>query len=144
MHDKECAFCRIAEGGDPTVEILCEGPAWVAFFPRDPATPGHTLIVPRQHVPDVWALDPSLGADLMDAVIKVGRAIQDAVTPAGLNLISSAGEVAEQSVFHLHLHIVPRYPGDDLHPIWPPKGEIEERDLSAMAGQIRRACARPH
>jgi hypothetical protein len=65
--------------------LVCQDVRWVAFFPPQPATPGHTLVIPREHVPDVWSLDQSLGADLMSAVVRVGRAIRLAVTPAGMN-----------------------------------------------------------
>jgi len=136
----DCAFCRIARGEDPTTEIICQGPNWVAFFPSEPATPGHTLVIPREHVPDLWSLDTALGADLMSAVVRVGRAIRTAVTPAGMNLISSSGEVAEQTVFHLHLHVVPRYEGDDIYPIWPPKKHLDEDLKEGIAERIRKAC----
>ena len=139
--DDDCAFCRIARGEDPSTEIICEGPSWVAFFPPEPATPGHTLVIPREHVPDLWSLDPALGADLMSAVVRVGRAIRTAVTPAGMNLISSSGEVAEQTVFHLHLHVVPRYEGDDIGRIWPPKKHLDEGLKEGIAERIRKACA---
>src|SRR4051812_20757597 len=109
LHDvtQDCPFCAIARGEDGSVEIVCERSQWVAFFPPEPATPGHTLIIPRAHVRDLWHADPELGAVLMEAVIHVGNAVQTAVSPDGMNLISSAGEAAEQTVFHLHLHIVP-------------------------------------
>lgn len=139
--DDNCAFCRIAHGEDPSIEIICEGATWVAFFPPDPATPGHTLVIPREHVADIWSLDHALGADLMDAVVRVGRAIHTAVTPAGMNLISSSGAVAEQTVFHAHLHVVPRYKGDDIDPIWPPRKPLDEKFKEGIADKIRQACA---
>ncbi len=142
MREGDCPFCRIAEGRDPDVEIVCAAPSWVAFFPKNPATPGHTLVIPRDHVPDVWALEAKLAGELMNAVVQVGRAIRSAVTPAGLNLISSAGDVAEQTVYHLHLHVVPRYPGDDLHPIWPAKTDTPLREKEELARRIREECAR--
>lgn len=141
MQDANCDFCRIASGNDPHAEIVCEGNSWVAFFPSNPATPGHTMVIPRTHVDDVWSLDPALGAELMSAVIRVGRAIRSAVTPAGMNLISSSGEVAEQTVFHVHLHVIPRYEGDDIDPIWPPKTTLAPDVEIAVAERIREACA---
>lgn len=142
MREPDCAFCKIATGGDGDVEILCAGATWVAFFPRNPATPGHTLVIPREHVTDLWALKEGLGGELINAVVRVGHAIQAAATPAGLNLISSAGEVAEQTVFHLHLHVVPRYAGDGLDPIWPAKRETPPRETEELARRIRQECAR--
>jgi len=126
---------------DPSTQIICEGASWVAFFPSEPATPGHTLVIPREHIPDIWSLDFALGADLMNAVVRVGRSIREAVTPAGMNLISSSGAVAEQTVFHLHLRIVPRYEGDDIEPIWPPKKHPDEELMDGIAERIRKSCA---
>lgn len=140
MQEKDCPFCRIAHGVDPSAEIVCEGESWLAFFPSNPATPGHTMVIPREHVADVWSLDEVLGAELMSAVVRVGRAIRAAVTPAGMNLISSSGEVAEQTVFHLHLHIVPRYEGDAVDAIWPRKAPMDEAMKRDVAQRIRNAC----
>jgi histidine triad (HIT) family protein len=135
-----CDFCAIARGDDASAEIVCESEEWVAFFPLTPATPGHTLVIPRSHIPDLWSADTSLARDLMSAVIRVGRAIDKALTPAGMNLISSSGEVAEQTVYHLHLHVVPRYCDDAIGEIWPPKRELPGIDLEGVADRVREAC----
>jgi histidine triad (HIT) family protein len=135
-----CDFCAIARGDDRSVEIVCEGEAWLAFFPLDPVTPGHTLVVPRRHVSNVWEADPALGAELMAAVIRVGRAIRAALTPAGMNLISSAGQAAEQTVYHLHLHVLPRWPADGMDQIWLRKDHLQDTDLHALADRIRKVC----
>ncbi len=99
---KSCDFCAIARGEDRSVEVVCEEESWIAFFPLDPATPGHTLVIPRKHVVDLWEAEPPLGAELMAAVIRVGRAIDVSLKLEGMNLITSAGKVAEQTVLHLH------------------------------------------
>lgn len=137
---EDCEFCAIARGEDASAEIVCEGDTWIAFFPLSPATPGHTLVIPRRHVPDLWSVDPELGADLMAAVVHVGRAIQHALTPEGMNLITSSGVAAEQSVYHLHLHVVPRWKEDRIDEIWPPKGELDGIDLEGVADRVREAC----
>jgi len=137
---EDCEFCAIARGEDRSVEIVCEGKTWLAFFPLNPATPGHTLVIPRVHVRDLWQAKPPLDAELMTAVIRVGQAIEAALTPEGMNLITSAGETAEQTVFHLHLHIVPRWKRDGFGRIWPVDGKFEDTDLKDVAGRIRAAC----
>jgi histidine triad (HIT) family protein len=140
--DREtCDFCKIARGEDRAVEIVCEGDTWIAFFPLDPATPGHTLVIPRKHVADLWKAEPSLAADLMTAVIRVGHAIKVALKPDGMNLITSAGGVAEQSVFHLHLHVVPRWQRDGFGAIWPPPQKYTDSQLENVADRIRAACS---
>lgn len=142
--DPNCEFCAIARGQDQQAEIVCEGDSWVAFFPLNPATPGHTLVIPRAHVADLWQVDPSLGAELMAAVVKVGRAIEVALQPEGMNLITSAGETAEQTVFHLHLHLVPRWRRDGFGRIWPVEGKHEDVDLADAASRIREVCPAAH
>ena len=136
-----CDFCAIARGRNRSAEIVCEGDDWVAFFPLSPATPGHTLVIPRAHVADLWHVGSPLDATLMAAVIRVGRAISAALSPEGMNLISSAGKTAEQTVFHLHLHIVPRWQRDGFGRIWPTEGRFEDADLENVADRIRAACS---
>lgn len=134
-----CPFCAISEGRDSSAEVVCEGETWVAFFPLDPATPGHTLVIPRRHVSDLWKLQPELADDLMRAVLRLGKAIERALSPHGLNLITSAGEAASQSVFHVHLHVVPRWNHDGFGSIWPPAGRYEDIALEPVADRIRAA-----
>jgi histidine triad (HIT) family protein len=141
LTDANCEFCAIAQGKDRSAEVVCEGADWIAFFPLNPATPGHTLVIPRRHVADLWRVDPALGAQLMAAVIRVGQAIDKALKPEGMNLISSAGATAEQTVFHLHLHVVPRWRRDGFGPIWPPtEGKFDDPSLERVADRIRGAC----
>jgi len=130
----------IARGQDAAAEILCESDDWVAFFPLRPATPGHTLVIPRVHVADLWDAPPALASELMTGVVRLGRAIQSALAPEGMNLISSSGAIAEQTVYHLHLHVVPRWRNDGFGHIWPPKHESPATDLREIAQRIRAAC----
>src|SRR4051794_12854404 len=122
LDSERCAFCAIARDEDQSVEVVCEGETWIAFFPLDPATPGHTLVIPRIHVPDLWAAPPDLVQELMHGVLRVGAAINSAMKPEGMNLITSAGKAAEQTVFHFHLHVVPRWRQDGFGRIWPIEG----------------------
>jgi histidine triad (HIT) family protein len=136
-----CDFCSIARGEDDSIDVVCAGASWIAFFPLNPATPGHTLVIPRAHVTDLWQVEPTLGDELMAAVIKVGRAIKSALKPEGMNLITSAGEAAEQTVFHLHMHVVPRWRQDGFGRIWPKEERYENSELGDAANRIRQACA---
>jgi histidine triad (HIT) family protein len=78
----------------------------------------------------------------MKAVIHVGRAIDEALDPEGMNLITSAGKTAEQTVFHLHLHLVPRWQQDGFGRIWPLQDKYEDAGLGDVAARIRSACRR--
>lgn len=119
--------------------MIQEEATWVAFFPLTPATAGHTLVIPRLHVTNLWDAPHEVAADLMDAVVRVGRAIRNALSPAGMNLITSSGAEAEQTVYHVHLHVVPRYPNDGFGEIWPPKQELPGVDLEGVADRVRQA-----
>ena len=138
---EDCDFCAIVRSEEPRAEIVCVE-SWIAFFPLQPATPGHTMVVPRRHAPDLWSVDPDLGAELMAAVIRVGRAIREAMLPEGLNLITSAGKVAEQSIYHVRLHVVPRWQHDNFGEIWLPKRDLPGVDRAEVANRIRDACRR--
>jgi histidine triad (HIT) family protein len=93
--------------------------AVVAFFPMEPATLGHTLLVPTTHIPDVWSLDYETAAVLAQAAVDVAHALRKALQPEGLNIIQSNGLAATQTVGHLHLHLLPRWTDDAVGDIWP-------------------------
>jgi histidine triad (HIT) family protein len=135
-YEAGCDFCAIAKSDDSDAEIVWEAETWVAFFPLSPATPGHTLIIPRTHVTDLWQVEQPLDAQLIHACVQMGRAIQRAIEPDGMNLITSAGKTAEQTVFHLHLHVVPRWHNDGFGQIWPSERRYANAALEASAEKI--------
>ena len=131
-----CPFCDIIAGRSPA-RIVAEWPTALAFFPLRPATVGHTLVVPRRHVPDIWAADRRLGAQLLVYVLEMSHALRRAVRPGGLNVINSSGEAATQTVRHLHVHVVPRYANDAIGPIWPKGDVVDEASIEAAAAAVR-------
>ncbi|TDW70591.1 HIT family protein [Kribbella pratensis] len=135
----DCSFCRIAHGDEHPAQVVAEGEDWIAFFPLHPATIGHTLVIPRVHVSDLWQASPELAGSLTGQCVRVGRAIELALSPDGMNLITSKGAAAEQSIFHLHLHLVPRWSGDGFGTIWPDSSADDGVDLSKVAASIRDA-----
>jgi histidine triad (HIT) family protein len=139
-YDRDCPFCAIARGEDRPAHVICEDDGWIAFFPLKPAAAGHTLVIPRTHVADFWSSDSPTASDLVLAAKRVGAAINDALSPDGFNLITSAGSAAEQTVFHLHLHVVPRWDGDSFGPIWAGSEVSDDVDLDDVAERIRRSC----
>ncbi len=141
LSDDTCPFCAIVAGDDPDADIACEDRDWLALFPLRPATPGHTMVVPREHVRNLWQLDAALANSLMAGVLRVGRAIDAALEPEGLNLITSAGEAAEQTVFHLHIHLVPRWRDDGFGRIWPPEHAADAQITDEVAQAIRAKCS---
>ncbi|WP_030642813.1 MULTISPECIES: HIT family protein [Streptomyces] len=135
--DGNCAFCGIV--ADPSrARVVYEDDHTVAFFPLAPATRGHTLVVPRTHAADLWEMADAEVQHLMRTVLAVGRALRVVLEPAGMNVIHSAGQVASQTVFHAHVHLVPRLPGDAMGEIWPPREPPRnETDLDELAQRIR-------
>lgn len=103
----DCLFCRIVAGEIPARRIYADEHA-LAFLDIAPWHRGHTLVVPRRHVPDLVNGEPVL-AEIAPAVDTVARLLVARLGADGLNLFSSSGAVAGQEVFHLHLHLVPRY-----------------------------------
>lgn len=110
-----------------------QGERVIAFFPLEPATLGHTLVVPTNHIPDIWALDDAMAATLALATLCVARAAGEALSPDGLNIIQSNGAAATQTVQHLHIHVVPRWGKDAMGRIWPPESISVERSESEIA-----------
>lgn len=137
-----CTFCRIASGLEDA-DVVCEGEHCLAFFPKTPATRGHTLVIPRLHVQNFLLVNDELGGRLMAMVVRVANALQTTLHVEGMNLISSAGSVAEQTVPHLHLHVVPRWQGDEMDSLWPPKKKTEEAVREDLATLVRAACSEP-
>jgi histidine triad (HIT) family protein len=131
-----CEFCKITQGGAPA-EVVARSRDCVAFLPDEPATLGHTLIAPIVHVEDLWAPNdyPELAHAVLDLALRVGRALDHVLDPEGLNLISSAGAAASQTVKHLHVHVVPRWSGDRIGEIWPegPDPSVQTRRTEIAA-----------
>jgi histidine triad (HIT) family protein len=134
--DPQCAFCRIVRG-QVSVTTVWEDEQAMAFFPLSPAVAGHTLVVPKTHVSDYWAAELGVVRHLAWAVHLIGRGIQVALRPDGMNLITSAGDAASQSVYHLHLHVVPRWQDDRIGNIWPPDRELAPNLEHDLADRIR-------
>ena len=137
MIDPACEFCGIV-WGKRSARIVGESSEALAFFPLRPVVLGHTLVIPKEHVRDLWS-PGAPGPGLMQAVHRVGQALILALRPDGLNLISSAGEAASQTVFHLHLHVIPRWSGDRLGNIWPPSEPMSAGLKDESAAAIRAA-----
>lgn len=114
----------------------------VVFFPLEPATLGHTLVIPRQHVRDIWAIDRDIAMHLGWTTVKVAHAVRRAMRPDGLNIIQSNGEAATQTVMHLHVHVVPRWHDDEVGRIWPPETSYSETEKDEAWEAIRAECRR--
>ncbi|MFJ8902142.1 HIT family protein [Streptomyces sp. NPDC102370] len=133
---RKCDFCAIVEERAPAATVWEDG-SNMAFFPLRPAALGHTLVIPKAHYADLFEVpDPAL-CDLMQAVAVVGRGIRAALRPDGINVINSSGKAASQTVFHVHVHLVPRWTGDRFGNIWPPS-EIQSDEMKVEVVEMLR------
>ncbi|MEZ5086411.1 MAG: HIT family protein [Tessaracoccus sp.] len=142
MTPGECPFCEIIQRDDPDVREVFRNEYVVAFFPTEPAVLGHVLVVPRRHIANIWGLESEEAAHLSRASLRISSAIRDAFAPEGLNVIQSNGESATQSVPHLHVHLVPRWTGDAMGPIWPNESEYSDAQKDQALERVRAAVAR--
>ena len=130
-----CPFCAIIAGGNADARVVYRSEKVTAFFPLEPATRGHTLVVPNRHVAELTDLTAAESRDLGEAVHRTARATRAALSPDGLNVIQSTGAAATQTVPHVHFHVVPRWSSDRMILHWP-KGAAEDdtaQDLTLLA-----------
>jgi histidine triad (HIT) family protein len=133
--DPNCIFCKIVAGELPSQRVD-EDELTVAFMDLNPATRGHALVVPRRHARNLLEIEP---VDLAATILAAQRLAQRAVSALGadgVNLINSCGEDAWQTVFHLHIHVIPRYKGDPLTLPWIPQPG-DSGEIAAAAELLR-------
>jgi histidine triad (HIT) family protein len=112
-----CPFCLLVSGKIPSHQVFSDDAA-VAFLDIRPASPGHTLVVPRRHVEHLWDADAETVAAVARAIHTVAELLRDRLEPDGLTMRQNTGAASGQDVFHLHVHLVPRWHGDG-HIGWP-------------------------
>jgi histidine triad (HIT) family protein len=139
MSDPDCPFCEIIDRKGNDVREVFRDEWVVAFFPLEPATLGHTLVVPRGHIPDVWAMDEATATRLSVVTLRLAFAVRRALAPEGLNIIQSNGEAATQTVPHVHVHVVPRWRGDAMGRIWPSTTGYSEQQKDIAWRRLRGA-----
>ncbi|PFG16530.1 histidine triad (HIT) family protein [Propionicimonas paludicola] len=126
----DCLFCAIIAGDIPSRQVYADDTA-VAFLDINPWHRGHTLVIPRQHVADALA-DPETLSVIAPAVQATGRLLVDRLGADGLNLLVNSGAVAGQEVFHLHVHLIPRYAAK------PGMSGLMERDPAHDLDEVQR------
>jgi histidine triad (HIT) family protein len=137
--DPDCLFCRIVTGELPAT-IVAEDERTVAFMDISPATRGHLLVVPRAHARDLMDIDPEDLAAVAQTAQRLARVAKDTLGADGINLINSCGAPAWQTVFHFHLHVIPRYEDDPLRLPWSPEpGDADA--IRATGEQLKEAAS---
>lgn len=133
----DCIFCKIIKGEIPSAKVY-EDEHVYAFLDISQVTKGHTLIIPKAHEENIYELSEDNARHVFSAVPKISNAIKAAYNPVGLNLLNNNGEKAGQSVFHFHLHIIPRYgEGDGFGAVWKTHtSDYSQEDLQNIAQTI--------
>lgn len=135
MTDKNCIFCKIANGEIPST-TLYEDEKFRVILDLGPASKGHALILPKNHFEDVCALDEKTAAKILPLAARAGSAMKKALGCAGFNLVQNNGEAAGQTVFHFHMHVIPRYEGGPDMVSWIP-GSPSQEELSQICAKIK-------
>src|SRR5690625_4703883 len=137
LHD-DCLFCKIISGDIPSAKVY-EDQHVYAFMDISQVTTGHTLIIPKVHTKNIYDTPANVASKLFENVPKIARAIKKAYNPVGINLLNNNEAPAGQSVFHLHLHLLPRYGRNDgFDAKWITRNnDFTMNDLQVIASNIR-------
>ena len=132
-----CVFCRIVAKEIPAA-VVYEDDQTLAFMDAGQVNPGHVLVAAKGHAENLYELNDAQAGALLRTAARVARAIRDAYQPQGLSVYQANGKAAWQTVFHYHMHLVPRHDGDGMALSWPAKNPPREK-LVEYAAAIRRA-----
>jgi histidine triad (HIT) family protein len=132
----DCVFCKIVAGQIPSTRVF-EDEHTVAFMDIGQVNPGHVLVAVKKHADNLYALDDAQAAAVARASALVARAIRAAFSPEGLSVYQANGKAAGQTVFHYHVHLLPRHAGDGMELTWPVKNPPRET-LEGYADKIRK------
>jgi histidine triad (HIT) family protein len=130
-------FSKIVSGEIPSIKVYEDQHA-LAFMDISPATRGHTLVICKEEFADLWSMPEELLTDVTRAVQRVAHGLRTALKPDGLNIIQNNGVASGQTVFHYHVHLIPRWEGDNAVRLWTPR-QADQNELQVLAGQIREA-----
>jgi histidine triad (HIT) family protein len=134
MADPDCIFCKIV-AGDLPARIVDEDERTIAFMDIAPATRGHALVIPRAHAPDIMSVGPEDLSAVALASQRLAARAKQRLGADGVNLLNACGRAAWQTVFHFHIHVIPRYDGDPLRLPWVPT-EGDPAEIQAAAQEL--------
>jgi len=135
MSEPDCIFCQIVAGEIPA-QIIDEDERTIAFMDINPATRGHALVIPRRHARDLLEIDEEDLKATIVAAQRLARKVHDRLGADGVNLLNSRGGAAWQTVYHFHVHVIPRYEGVPLRLPWKPE-EGDRQEIAAAAEALR-------
>lgn len=130
----DCIFCKIIAGEIPSATIY-ENDEFKVILDRFPSHEGHALILPKNHVANIFEIDPEQAGRLFTLAAKVAKAMQKELGFEHMNLLQNNGTVAGQTVFHFHLHLIPRHEGDGINIGWTPM-DLTDEQIAAMKARL--------
>ncbi|MBV7508192.1 HIT family protein [Bacillus sp. sid0103] len=135
----DCIFCKIVNGEIPSAKVF-ENEHVLAFLDITQVTKGHTLVIPKVHKDNLFELTPEIARNLFEVVPAIANALKKEFNPVGLNTLNNNGEHAGQSVFHYHMHLLPRYgKGDGFGAVWKSsQSDYSFQMLEEMAAHINK------
>ncbi len=136
MKDNDCIFCKIANGEIPAATVYEDQDCRV-ILDMSPASKGHALILPKHHFKDLCDADSDVTAKILPLAGKVGTAMKKSLGASGFNVVQNNGSTAGQTVFHLHVHVIPRYENGPAMLSWNP-GTAESAELMQVSESIRK------
>lgn len=132
----DCIFCKIVEGSLPSVKVY-EDEKFLAFMDISPIALGHILVIPKKHFRNALDTDAKTAAGFYPVIVKAANAVKKAYKADGINIMQFNEPSAGQEVFHSHVHIIPRYTGDDLGIKIPPRLKVSPEEIAAEAEKIK-------
>lgn len=139
LNETACVFCQVV-AGDAAASVVLDEERVLAFLDLRQSSEAHVLVIPKLHRRDLREMESNLAAEVMDAIGRIARAVDEAFKPDGMNVWHSIEEAAGQEVFHAHFHLLPRWLGDGLLGIYPePPASPSRAELDRQAGRIRDA-----
>ena len=136
MNKDDCIFCKIANGEIPSATVY-EDSVCRVILDVNPANKGHALIIPKEHFDDIYSIVAETAAKIFTIATEVAKAQKAELNPDGLNILQNNGEAAGQTVFHFHMHLVPRYIKDNVTMTWIP-GKADTEELSTLSKALRK------
>lgn len=135
MKDENCIFCKIAAGEIPSA-TLYEDEDFRVILDLNPASKGHALILPKEHYRNLYDLDDELASKVLVVAKKMVNRLRDVLGCSGYNIVQNNEGVAGQSVFHFHMHLIPRYEGDNVRIGWK-LGTLTEEDKAEILNKLK-------
>ena len=138
MRDANCIFCKII-GGEIPSNTIYEDDEFKVILDASPASKGHALILPKEHYADIYEIDEKTAGHAMQLAKKLAKHMTDVLKCDGFNIVQNNHEIAGQTVFHFHMHLIPRYNGDSVGITWTPgtlTDEAKEEILKKVKAQF--------